>query len=385
MRSFFYYVLLYVEQHNKNNMLISKTCLALFIGAATTKRSFFKQRKFNETILKSSIPVFISSNGIKSFNSKTKEKKKATDILGPPTTLASLKIGESLEIVLDYNSSLKKTEKRITIERLSHEPGPDIFLIKNTLSQDVRSSIKRFAAKKGMKVAGTKKSAQNSIRTNSRIAWLDKNVEEEEEKGLVNILISMENFVADNFIHETLLKSQKDEVDEEERYYCFESLQVAKYDQGGKFDLHHDDYGRFVTVLYYLNGVGGTYFPYAHTGARNNNGLLIVGSEDPNHYLSQFDEKFSFNNKKGERQSKLKDIPLSTLPSPDASNNIVYVKPGDAIVFYNYRAGGEKIQSSLHGSLPVPDEKWITTNWIRSEKLTSSVGHLYVDQIIQES
>jgi hypothetical protein len=41
-----------------------------------------------------------------------------------------------------------------------------------------------------------------------------------------------------------------------------EDMQVAMYDAGGGYDYHHDGFGRYLTVLSYLNGVGGTYFPF---------------------------------------------------------------------------------------------------------------------------
>ena len=36
-----------------------------------------------------------------------------------------------------------------------------------------------------------------------------------------------------------------------------EPLQVVRYEVGGKYDIHHDGYNRFLTVLTYLNGVAG--------------------------------------------------------------------------------------------------------------------------------
>jgi hypothetical protein len=44
-----------------------------------------------------------------------------------------------------------------------------------------------------------------------------------------------------------------------------EDLQVLQYGIGGEFVLHHDGEPRVLTVIYYLNGVGGTWFPLART------------------------------------------------------------------------------------------------------------------------
>ena len=36
-----------------------------------------------------------------------------------------------------------------------------------------------------------------------------------------------------------------------------EPVQIVRYEEGGKYDLHHDGYNRFMTILTYLNGVAG--------------------------------------------------------------------------------------------------------------------------------
>ena len=36
-----------------------------------------------------------------------------------------------------------------------------------------------------------------------------------------------------------------------------EALQIVRYLVGGKYDMHHDGYNRFVTMLTYLNGIAG--------------------------------------------------------------------------------------------------------------------------------
>jgi hypothetical protein len=43
-----------------------------------------------------------------------------------------------------------------------------------------------------------------------------------------------------------------------------ESLQVAHYYRnGGKFDMHHEGFYHVVTALTYVNGIAGTWFPFA--------------------------------------------------------------------------------------------------------------------------
>lgn len=44
-----------------------------------------------------------------------------------------------------------------------------------------------------------------------------------------------------------------------------EDMQVLRYDVGGEYVFHHDGNYRILTVLYYLNGEGETFFPLART------------------------------------------------------------------------------------------------------------------------
>jgi hypothetical protein len=42
-----------------------------------------------------------------------------------------------------------------------------------------------------------------------------------------------------------------------------EDLQVLDYAPGGEYVFHHDGAPRVLTILYYLNGIGETWFPLA--------------------------------------------------------------------------------------------------------------------------
>ena len=70
----------------------------------------------------------------------------------------------------------------------------------------------------------------------------------------------------------------------------------------------------------------------------------------------------------------------------DHHHNVIQVLPGDAIAFYNYECNSSSSSSSkptnkfvykkswrcLHSALPTKsEEKWIATNWIESELLSS--------------
>ena len=62
--------------------------------------------------------------------------------------------------------------------------------------------------------------------------------------------------------------------------------------------------------------------------------------------------------------------------------SVVEVEAGDAVAFYNYNGAGDGMAGgrdwmSLHASLMVPEEKFISTCWFRSEALTGPFGWLH--------
>ena len=298
---------------------------------------------------------------------------KSFNPLGPNPTLSNLPTGESLQL----------HDKQIT--RLSS--SPNIFLIKDLIHKEDRNILMKAAALQGMKIAGTRSSGENTVRKNSYLAWIDPH----------GIICSNEDDEggdcwkdASSVARETILKSRLCFVHDvmndlintvEKMEFCFaEDLQVAKYDKQGMFDYHHDGYSRYLTVLTYLNGVGGTYFPFGDMGDEllginftnetevsvlkfkknlDKCGILIVGEEGSDPYLKS-----------------------SGFVKP---KNIIHIKAGDAIAFYNYMPGGEKDLRQIHCSLPVPREKWISTSWFRSEALTGPFAALKKMQLFQES
>ena len=331
---------------------MTRASIALFLGVTSVKRpSFQVHHRVPSISFDEEVPVTVSDEDWPG-------EKSLFNPLGPPEALASLKIGSTLSLPrFPFDSTIDKGA--VTVQRLSRDP--DIFQAKNVLSQELISSLKFSAEEQGLKIAGTKNSSKNSVRKNSYLTWLDQD-DYYISGDTKNLLEKLQVFAGTSFMHESLLPRSD--------YFHYESLQVAKYDTGGKFDLHHDDFSRFLTVLYYLNGVGGTYFPYAQTTEEKRlvkidgsiiepgrNGLLIVGCEDASHYLTN--------------EAPKKDI---------CSSSIAYIEPGDSVFFYSYLPG-EKNNKTIHSSLPVPCEKWIATSWVRSEKLTSQFGYMHASQI----
>lgn len=319
-----------------------------FSRAAHTTR----QQMHNKTYLKrfSTLdPIAVDTSGetlASSFNP-----------IGPPDFLSNLSVGQSI----------RSHGKNIT--RLSSTP--DIYLVKDLIPAADRETLIQAAQSQGMKVAGTRQSGENTIRKNSYLTWIDP----------FSIVTNDEDDCRDAsaVARDTIFKSRScfahsvmnDRMNKADISVCFaEDLQVAKYDKDGRFDYHHDGYSRYLTVLSYLNGVGGTFFPFGGMSDElegidftnedevsvlsfkrqlDKCGILVVGEEGSNSYLQ------------------------SAFVKP---KQVVRIEAGDAIAFYNYMPGGEKDLRLLHCSLPVPTEKWIATAWFRSDALTGPFASL---------
>lgn len=345
------------------------SCYPLRLGclAFSSQTTFITWRHIHRSI--STLELFASS--IVDMN-QHETLFKSFNPLGPNPTLSNLSTGESIQL----------HDNKIT--RLSS--SPDIFLVRDLIHKEDRNILMKAAASQGMKIAGTRSSGENTVRKNSYLAWIDPHSilcsNDDDEGGDYwkdASLVARETIAKSRlcFVHDVM----NDLINTVEKMeFCFaEDLQVAKYDKQGMFDYHHDGYSRYLTVLTYLNGVGGTYFPFGDMGDEllginftdetevsvlkfkknlDKCGILIVGEEGSDPYLK------------------------SNFVKP---KNIIHIKAGDAIAFYNYMPGGEKDLRQLHCSLPVPREKWIATSWFRSEALTGPFAPLKKMQLFQES
>lgn len=354
---------------------------------AFSRSAYFNnaRRQIHSTNLKrsvvatSTIPLGPSVTETKQ-NNNDQELNSSFNPLGPPAHLSNLLVGET------YHHSV--TNKNIT--RLSSTP--DIFLVRDLmLSDEDREALMHAAEFQGMKVAGTRESEENTIRKKSYLTWIDPHSLDFDNAGYNG---DDDQGVASSVARETITKSRSCFAHEtmndlmtnvEKLDYCFaEDVQVAKYDAGGRFDHHHDGFSRYLTVLTYLNGVGGTYFPFGDMGGRFDGiefdftdeiqastlakeiyddtsqcGILVVGKEGASAYLNS----------------------ASTTVNP---KSIINIQAGDAIAFYNYMPDGERDFRSLHCSLMVPQEKWIATCWFRSKALTGPFAWMKRAQLLED-
>ena len=207
--------------------------------------------------------------------------------------------------------------------------------------------------------------------------------------------------------------------------FIAEDLQIVRYTTGGSFELHHDasssssnQYNidkvsnnryRFVTCLTYLNGVGGTWFPFATNAVTSRSRSMRRGDDSE----SSSNDNSTGNGEDRERVEKEMYLSNQMIPGRHGlwivgsevveeegkleateinNNHIIRIQPGDAIVFFNYTtAGGDDGRDAKddknvdgiatagmvpnwraeHLGMEVPTqtkEKWIATNWFGYEQ-----------------
>ena len=136
-----------------------------------------------------------------------------------------------------------------------------------------------------MEYSGTKSGDMVKQRFNSYTSWIkqyDDNNDEEDPKGegkmkaraIASHMTDLSSFL---FVRDEL----KDYGDESTVVADCEPLQVVRYEPGGKYDVHHDAMERFLTVLTYLNGVAGTWFPYAQVEEYSKGKVGVVDEQAP--------------------------------------------------------------------------------------------------------
>lgn len=145
-----------------------------------------------------------------------------------------------------------------------------------------------------------------------------------------------------------------------------EDLQVLHYEEGGQYILHHDSNDRVLTVLYYLNGEGGTWFPLARVG--DDVGLHQDGVKNPEPRTRDEALQMAHPCSAGSHGLLLRGRALST---DSKTNNIAEIKAGDAVAFFNYgtdvQTGERKpIWRAIHAGVPAASDKWIANHWFHS-------------------
>lgn len=292
------------------------------------------------------------------------EKIEVEDSFGPPTHLQGQ---ENIYSTYQRISVSEKNKIDFSVSKLSS--SPHIYHFKDLISigecidlmnaaENVEQTHQEAAAiMDGESNCNSFKTS--SVRSNCIVSWLN-NVSNgnsdvlaiPRELGLVtgNILLT----------------------DEAKKNGWCEPLQLVHYmENGGKFDLHHDGLRRGVTVLYYLNGVGNTWFPFA-----NEDEILSTNDIKNRNDALQLVEKYGM--KPGTHgvlaAGKNSQILKTQLANGGVDKeHIIEVNQGDAIAFYNYKTvNGEVVRdwNSFHAGLPTTEEegeKFIANHWMHCD------------------
>jgi 2OG-Fe(II) oxygenase superfamily len=387
-------------------------------GAAASQRMLTLQYSSSFTLESSSTSStatttrHVSSSRSSTFEPDTKTSSPSAYYLQPPPYLADLDIGASIDIDndnheddededdaddeqdKDHDEEPRRNSTTITITKLANDPP--LFWVQNFLSRGDCETLIRGAAQSLVLQNAETRQGVVEHRVGSKVAWMgdhdndnddDEDINDDETHDEDSLAVSFiagytQHLSANLFLPHAVPHGVQ-----------AERLQVVQYDQNGKFDIHHDGFNRTVTVLTYLNGVAGTWFPYIEGGGGGggggaetlddadmplqqhvNNQVDLLSRKQPGHDgLCMVSSSSSSSNDNNNNDVDSTDSPVGGTRRTNGHQNnhhVVQVQPGDAIVFYNYQDHPEhgRIMSwkSLHCGLPATREKWIATNWLRA-------------------
>ena len=300
------------------------------------------ERNENHQLILRHSPLFASSTSSTSTSSATNDLVVPQGILGPPEPLKSLKVGQYVNAF--RQSSTEKIQIEFTIERLS--ASPDVYHLQNFLTSAECKEIQSMAANIPNEQAETVTKDDTTSRKHCSVSWLSSS-NDDVVRDLVTSTINI-------FLSKEVLSHPSVGV---------EDLQVLQYTPGGEFVQHHDGQSRILTVIYYLNGVGGTWFPLAQTSDE------VSSSRDykPKNKMQALDIVKDL--EPGKDGLLIKGGNNSEI-SEDAHDNVAHIKMGDALAFYNYKDNGsaEFDWNAIHCGLPTTEEdgdKLIANHWYK--------------------
>lgn len=211
----------------------------------------------------------------------------------------------------------------VTVEKVSSRPP--IFVLRNFLSPEECQEIMDSVSVSDMEQGQTASNHGEEQRKNSQVAWLDNDdgsVVQDAAKRAHDIFLG----------HQQLFHASRG----------VEPLQVVRYNEGGEYVLHQDGKRRLLTVLYYLNGAGETWFP------------LAGGSDE----ICQLNRLTAL--QKCEPLEPGRDGVLVSCEGRGTA-----IQQGDAVAFYNYFTDTSCDWDALHAGLPVSSTKWIGNHFYR--------------------
>lgn len=290
-----------------------------------------------------------------------KQKEKDHRPLGPPDFLASLPIDKNIGTKL-FRCDNFGAKQDFELFHLSARPH--IFLLKNYVSTLEQYTLQWNARNhpKEATVYDQHNDQNQSGRSHSNVSWLP-------PWAANGIPLTLARCSA-----QLLLSPEMQGGTPGGGLGLCEPMQLVRYDSEGEFILHHDALGRAMTVLSYLNGVGGTWFPLANYDEARY-GSVPQTKPDTLALIQNLD-----------LQPGRDGLLLATQGSGEDGTNrndtdaIIRISPGDAVVFYNYNddsihgMADDEILSdidwrAIHAALPATEEKFIATLWFQGGPL----------------
>ena len=242
---------------------------------------------------------------------------------GLPPILQQVECGDS---IIGFRQTISGLHN-ITAERIAQ--SPPIFLLKHFLTYDECDSI--LSTLNAMEPAQTASGLQEDmVRKRSFVAWLGN----DKADGVVGRL-------ADSVRQMMLVPSPSLGV---------EDMQALRYDPGGEYICHHDGNERILTVIYYLNDHGETYFPLAQPIDSD-----VVRPQTRQQALDL-----------AERMKPGTDGVLVSASASTQTKSCIPVTRGDAVAFYSYIENGTLDWQALHAGLPAKNVKYVANHFFQN-------------------
>ena len=281
-----------------------------------------------------------------SLSSAVSDSQIATSIpaAGIPRELYELALFDSIDC--DENDTAQmgsSSDRRRKVERVSIDPP--VYILRNAISPEECAHIRSVASsmeaqmEDGKTVSDADDASpslqEDHARKHSRVGW------QENDRQPIESIARRAHGV---FLNSMPFHATRG----------IEPLQVVHYHrEGGEYVNHHDGNGRLLTVLYYLNGVGATWFPLATTSSEDDgsiieiNDLLEARAASADRSPGQHGVLVTCRNDGNER-------------SVESINNgqsiIARMNEGDAVAFYSYRVDGSMNWKAFHSGLPLTKE-----------------------------
>jgi hypothetical protein len=314
-----------------------------------------------------------SNHPSSSSSSSDREQQQLLFAWGPPPPIRDLKIGETTH-GMAYNDAFN-------ITKVCDEPP--IYILRNFLTPSERTTLMDLPHSSSSSSSTTTSSSNQFFtpaktsagviehRTKSSVAWIS-----ETDHPVVEFMTQL---TARMFCHRDSIRSGRVQA---------ERLQIVRYEPDGKFDLHHDGYNRTVTVLTYVNGIAGTWFPYVGAPITDmptvqlhgNTDTLLQNKQPGRHGLLFVGDEVYLGGNDDDDDDDVEEE--HGLEGESKHPHVVRIHPGDAVAFYNYEPSShhhhddddgdddtrrslpiQMAWRSLHCGLPAKSIKWIATNW----------------------